>query len=362
MLRKLIARRLIWGGISAAAAAVALWVCLGPDSVLQNLVLDRMRARYAHGRLTSVSDQARLGRRCPVLLVLGANMADDPDGPSSDRAEMYVETLWRDLGDAYKDSTGRELDDDAKLYCFWYNSSDDDRDTARSLGYRIEAEPDLTRAHVRIAAGGHSKGANVLFIYWCQGGRKLRTKFSLAGPQLGTPLADPAELRAGMKTAFPVIGGLVWALALKRSIEFETPGMQWLTPDYPPLIELRRAHPLDASWWLFAGKLKPLSAERLANEEDLARVVETSIRDLLSGDNMGQYQIGSMLLDSLGQAPSDGIVPLRSALCEGYRGAAHTAVLEGYDHSEMLYGNGSGELATKVLTAIGPDIASHAQP
>ena len=157
--RGLTAAKAAWAGAAAVLAAALLWACIGPDSLLQNLLLDKLRARYAHGRLTAVSDQEPLGRRCPVLLVLGANTSEDPDGPGAGRARLYAGDLWRSLGAAYRARAGRELGADAKLYSFWYNSSADDCEIARSLNWLIEADPDLTRAHVKIAAGGHSKGA-----------------------------------------------------------------------------------------------------------------------------------------------------------------------------------------------------------
>ena len=355
----MLAKLLSWkiGGL-AILAATAVWASYGPDSILQNNIADNLRAWQAHGRLVAVSDTEPLGERYPIILIFGLNSSSDADGPPEDEISRMANGVLSDWQSSYRNWTGREFVCDTKVYGFWYNSDAADSQIAQWLDARVETEPDLTKAGVRWSGVCHSKGGNVLFCYWVQtNNRKLDAKVTSATPHLGTIMADHAAIEQAIRRAFTFLGKWLDKLLGDRGMNFDAPGIQWLLPNYPPMMALREKHSLDTSWTLVGGKVKPAGDGVISRNLALGWLLD---RALLAGGNdqdVKAYQIGALIMQKAGVAESDGVVPLSSALCEGYAGKAQTILLASeHNHSQMWWGNSGMELHDAMLKPLMPYI------
>ncbi len=360
----MLAKLLSWkiGGL-AVLAATAVWASVGPDSIIQNNVVDKVRATQALGRLMEVSDSDPLGIRYPIVIIPGKNSSKDPNGPSeSEILEMVRAVLGGDWQSSYQNWTGYIFAEDVKVYVFWYNSDSADPDIAQSMNALVEGSPDLTKAGIRFSSVTHSKGGNILFCYSVQtDNRKLDAKVSSAAPTIGTGMADRNKVAQGIRRAFPLLGKLLNKLLGNRGMDLDSPGVQWLLPNYPPMIELRKKHPLDSSWTLIGGKVKPTGKSVIARNLDLGFLLD---RTLLEGGNdqdTKAYQVGALIMKEMGvTCGSDGVVPLDSALCRGYAGGANTIVLPSdHNHSQMWWGNSSMEAHDAMLKPIIPYILAN---
>lgn len=346
-------------GLAAVVVAGAVWAAM-PDSMIQNQVIDPMRAKSAHGRLVAISDSRPLNNRYPILLMFGRNSSADEDGPSESEIRRMGQAVLADWSSSYKLWTsGYDFADDTKVFGFWYNSDAADPQIAEWLERKWEAEPDLTRAKVRASVACHSKAGNILICDWTQyGGQRWDAKITSATPHLGTIMADDQEVAAAVERAFPRLGKWLNQLLGNRGTHFDAPGVQWLLPNYPPLMELRRKRRLDASWTLIGGQVQPAGDGVMSRNLQLGWLLDRALLADGNDQDVKAYQVGALVMQKAGIAGgSDGVVPLSSALCEGHAGDARIVRLQSdHNHSQMWWGNGSMELHDAMLAPMMPHI------
>jgi len=360
------AKLLSWkvGGV-AALAATAVWAAV-PDSMLQNGVVDPLRAWGAHGRLTAVSDQQPLGERYPVVVVLGRNDAKDPDGPPEDELISVIrDQVLPDWEYSYRLWTDEEFVKAVKVYGFWYNSDAAPMRIGSWLRAKIEIDPELTQAGIRFSGAAHSMGGRVLFCYWVDTGNgKLDAKVTSATPFEGTPLADEAAAERACQAAFPILGrAMKQSIGKTLGIDFSAPGIQWMVPGHPAMTALLQSHPLDASWTLVGSKVEPIKGNAFARNVNVVLLLDRLFLEDGSDQDVLLYRLGALILEKAGvKGGSDGLVPLQSALCEHYAGNAQRIQLASdHNHAEMLRGNGGMELHDAMLKPVMPYILAHQQ-
>jgi len=357
------AKFLSWTLGGLAILATAVWAAV-PDSMIQNQVFDRARALEAHGRLIAVSDQNPLGERYPILLVLGLNGSKDSDGPAEDELVKMAQPVISNWTMLYRLWTKRELLSDVKVYGFWYNSDSADPQIAKWLDARVETEPELTEKNVKLSAVCHSKGGNVLFCYWVQtDSRKLDAKVTSGTPHIGTMMADRDAVERAVLKAFPLLGKWLNKVMSSRGMNFNAAGVKWLLPNYPEMIALRKAHPLDSTWTLIGGRVQPSGGNVVSRNMNLGLLLDRIVLESGNSQDTKAYQVGALILEQGGvTGGSDGVVPLKSAGCEGYADDARIVHLSSdHNHSEMWWGNGGIELYAEMLKPIMPYITAKRQ-
>lgn len=347
-------------GVATVFAATAVWAAAGHDSMINNIV-DDLRAWRARGRLVQVSDNEPVGKRYVILFVLGRNGSKDPDGPSEgDLRNMLALTIsdWKVI---YPEMTRRQLLDDVVVFGYWYNSDLADPKVANDLFRKLESHPYFTQADAVYSAVGYSKGTNILFWHWTDGGdRKMETVVGSGGPQLGAPLADETIAKQAISKTLGLPMALIERGFRQMQLDLSSEGTQWLTPMYGPLIERRRQYPLSSDWFLLAGTTIPSGGSKLATYFDVANWLDSVSLGEGVGQDIPAYRLGARALMQVGvENGSDGMVPVSSALCEGLAGGAHTFILQNHNHSQMLQGNGGTELHRQMLICLLPKIVAH---
>ncbi|MFA5010096.1 MAG: hypothetical protein WC553_02615 [Patescibacteria group bacterium] len=356
-------------GLVAVAAVTAVWASV-PDSMVQNSLVDGLKAWSAKGRWVELSDNQPLNGRKPVVVVLGLNGSTDVDGPTEEALKTTMALPLMTCQGVYRDRTGRELYSDSKWYGYWYNSKFSDLQIAGWLEDKLESDPDLTSGKTKSEFVGHSKGGKVLRRYWGEtGGRKTDAVLTLATPHMGCELADKATAEQGIGKAFPytgkILASLVSWMAGYLGIDFNAEGVKWLRVDYPPAMESYKEYSLTSDWYLLGGTID------VSDEGSIQRNLDL----LLAGDQLftratnagavqdaAYYRATGLALDRLGAGPSDGIVSLDSALSRdskhfrGYAEDANTIVIPMHNHSEMLQDNGGTELWMTVMDILIPRI------
>ena len=339
--------------IICVAFATSVWASTGPDSLLQN-ELDQQRAKTAHGHLFSW-DGHPLGNRHAWLLGEGMNSyTSSLDGMPESAARILFDNLVSDWQTLYKEQFGHDLFEDVAIYVYCYNSDRADPEIAHDLDLLIEGNWDLTQASIRMSACGHSKMGNILFCYWAQGGRKLGHKVTLDAPGLGAPFADRATAYGALQKTYGVLAGPAMSLIDKqRALHWQAAGQLWMTDNYPPMIALRKTHPLDDSWYLYGSTIEPLPNTVAAKIVNVGLLADALVLRGGFGEDPYAYKLSALLIENSGVADvangNDGTVTLDSALCRGYSGTAHIRREYGYNHSEILQGKGQFALHQEVL-------------
>src|SRR5207253_769452 len=100
-------------------------------------------------------------------------------------------------------------------------------------------------------------------------------------------------------------GRLIGAEAIKyldkkQEVHWDAPGQLWLTADYQPLMNLRRAHPLDSSWYIYGSTIEPVPdtvSAKIVNASLIADAV--ALDGGLTEDPMA-YKLGALLIQKCG--------------------------------------------------------------
>jgi hypothetical protein len=350
----------VLGGAVVAAAAVGASV--PNDSMIQNLFIDKSRPKQ--GQLIAVKDSLPLGEREGIILVLGLNDSQNPNGPSEEQLRFMTEGIMPELETDFGQWTdGEDFHQYAKVYGIWYNSNATAVEVGDWIDGLIESNPELTGKNVRFCMGTHSFGGPSVRCYEIKtDGRKIDHVSASAPPFVGALFADKDKTDQAITAGVPGLMGEIAKMAknqvaTKRKIQFDALGMQWLRPGAPEMTALWREHPLDDSWTLLMGETEPVSGKvetYLAVTTLIDRIFLESGQD----QDPQAYRLGAYLIQASGKTcRSDGVVDEDSVAGDNACvGQATIVLLSQHNHSQMWWGNSGQELWREMLRPMMPYI------
>ena len=337
-------RQWLVAGLATGVLATATWAVVGPDSIWQNNVVDKVRVAKANGGLTAW-DKVPLGNRHPWILVHGLHQDNQTvDGMSPDNARQLFQLPMTNFQAIYRDDFNLELLADVKPFLFTYNAERDDDEIASDLNALIEGNPELTGAKVKLVFLAHSKGGCVTDNYVVNfGNRKFLRGVTLGSPLVGTMAASQDEMTKASKQLYPVLGKKLMSV-IEKGINFGSLGVQWLRWHCEGLMRLHQVRPLDSRWYLYAGEVTPASTGFIARNIQLALLADSVFIGKLGNEGDFYLPLCAGFIKQAGGGISDGLVPVSSAHAVGFAQGANLRLEKNCDHYKLLQGR-QGDLA-----------------
>jgi pimeloyl-ACP methyl ester carboxylesterase len=327
---------------SVTVGSVAAWNEADPDNPIANQIQFE-QAKKVPGELIWISPPGPVAGKMLIVLVHGWT----PGGWLS--REEVIHTFepmlinWRGLPagttGVFVNDFGVRFDDRFSVVAYRYDTSVSPDENGRRLWKLLEGNPEITLREIQILPIGHSMGGIVAQGYRVIEEHKLQGMIGVGVPINGSPADDLVAVTAWANKVFGKIYGPKLVTAITNGIDFETDGIRWLAPNFPPRRQLFEAEPLDENCYLYAGAIKPVPIKAGPILWNLVGLFDAA---KLQGDDyqkaMIAYPFAASMIEGLGGGPNDGMVPRSSAL---YASKAVLCDLGDCNHTQVIRGAGN---------------------
>lgn len=318
--------------VACVALSTGAWAVIGPDSIWQNQVMDKIRA-------TNLDDcslyQVKKGEGNIAIICVAGWQANEP---------LSLETAHRcfDLALANLEAIDKTSEigvwEEVSVYFFLYDTAQNPEIVGEKFYLSLEADPFLTKASTQYVFFCHSLGGWIATACELAGAeRKSLGSLNAGVPWLGTPLADRNQIEKARNEIYTKVGEIFVGM-LMSYIDFETESLSWLRPSSNERKDmLGRVN--FSNKYLYVGAYEPSSTDVISRNLNLVTIFDAWSWKSDAMRDKKAYGLGASFIQKLGYKGSDGVVPLVSASAKDYADVSKVSAVGIRNHSQVIAGN-----------------------
>jgi hypothetical protein len=318
--------------VACVVFSTIAWAVIGPDSIWNNQVMDKIQVQ-------SINDcglyRIKQGTGDYALLCVAGWQANRP---------LSLETAHRCFDEALVNLEAIDRSSDIRVweeisvYFFLYDTAQSPEVVGEKLYRCIEGDAFLTKASTRYIFLTHSLGGWVSAICeLAEGGRKSLGSLNAGTPWLGTPLADQGQIEGARDQIYTKVGETLVG-ALMSKVDFNTPSFSWLRPSSVERQAMLKKVDF-SNKFLYVGACEPSSNGVISRNLNLLAIFDAWSWKSDAMRDKQAYGLGANFISQLGCGGSDGVVPILSALADGYADNSRVVAVGMRNHSQVITGN-----------------------